>query len=212
MRLQASYGEEMNSLNNVLFEEFKSLDKLCGELYNEQYGVTHYINDMEAVSLYDYRNIPNWKADLQSLKHVRHIRNNLAHAEGSFNEENCTQYDIDWIKDFRNRILNQTDPIAILYQNTKTKEQALKHLKTDNNADNNSNDKKNIQANEQTGVQINMYINSETSKQVNDAAGNQINVQVYEEKRSFKISQAMPVLITIILCIILIVLCMKAVF
>ena len=202
----------MNSLNNVLFEEFKSLDKLCGELYNEQYGVTHYINDMETVSLYDYRNIPNWKADLQSLKHVRHIRNNLAHAEGSFNEENCTQYDIDWIKDFRNRILNQTDPIAILYQNTKAKEQALKHSKINNNADNNFNDRKNTKTNEQAGVQINMYINAETSEQVNDEARKQVNVQVYEENRSFKVSQVIPVLITIIWCIILIVFCVKIVF
>lgn len=48
----------MNDLNYVFFEEFKRLDKLCGELYNAPHAVTHYIDDMKSTSWNDCRNIP----------------------------------------------------------------------------------------------------------------------------------------------------------
>lgn len=121
----------MNNLNYVFFEEFKHLDKLCCELYQTQYGITHYIDDMKIVSVNDYQYIPNWKADLEQLIRVRHIRNYLAH-EGGFNEETCTQNDIDWICAFYQRILNQSDPIAMLYQMSKAKKQTPKQFHINN--------------------------------------------------------------------------------
>lgn len=119
----------MNNLNYIFFEEFKHLDKLCGELYRDQYGVSHYIDDMKDVPQSDYQYIPNWKEDLKHLIRLRHIRNYLAHTEGSFNEELCTQKDIKWSQDFYKRILHQSDPLAMLYQHAKTK-QAVRQVKT----------------------------------------------------------------------------------
>lgn len=104
----------------VFFEEFKKLDKLCSEIYSASNGVTHYIDDMKSVSYSTYHRIPNWESDMKQLKRLRHIRNNLAHMEGSFNENVCTPNDIEWIKAFRNRILTQSGPLAIKYQNSKT--------------------------------------------------------------------------------------------
>lgn len=118
----------MNNLNYVFFEEFKHLDKLCGELYKVQYGITRYIDDMKVVSEKDYRYISNWKYDLEQLRRLRHIRNLLAHTEGAFNEEVCTQSDIDWLRNFHKRILNQTDSLALLYQNSKTKKQTSNQI------------------------------------------------------------------------------------
>ena len=115
----------MDNLNFKFFEECKSLDKLCGEIYQSKQGVTDYINQMEAASWNDYRNIPNWKTDLGQLKRVRHIRNYLAHEEGAFDKAACTQSDIDWMQSFYEHIMNQSDPIARLYQNSKLKEQKL---------------------------------------------------------------------------------------
>ena len=129
-------------MNVIFLEEFKGLDKLCREKLNiEQRGVTHYIEEMKAVSEYNYRNISGWKADLQYLKYVRGIRNNLVHEEGTLYKKNCTQKDIDWIRNFHDRILKQSDPIAMLYQRNKV--------------------------NEQTGAEIYKQISDETSKQVN---------------------------------------------
>ena len=104
----------MNNLNFIFLEEYKHLDKLCSELYNGQPGVTSYINDMKSVDWNDAREISNWKSDLNNLIHLRHIRNHLAHTEGAFSEKLCTNEDVNWIKDFRNRILKQTDPLAML--------------------------------------------------------------------------------------------------
>lgn len=112
----------MGNLNHVLFEEFKHLDKLCGELYGDQRGVSHYIDDMKDVSESVYRYIPNWKEDLEQLVRIRHERNHLAHTEGAFNEDMCTPKDIGWSKDFQRRILNQSDPLALLHQHLAAKQ------------------------------------------------------------------------------------------
>lgn len=113
----------MNNLNYILFEEYKQLEKLCSEIYGEPHGISHYIDDMKKVPLYEYRNLPNWQIDLTCLKQIRHIRNYLAHTQGAFDETVCTENDINWIRDFHDRLLNQSDPLAILYQHSKTKQQ-----------------------------------------------------------------------------------------
>ncbi len=110
----------MNNLNYTLFEEYKVLDKLCGEIYDDPHGVTRYIEDMKKVSPSIYRHLPNWQIDLEHLKLIRHIRNYLAHTQGAFDETVCTEQDITWIRDFYSRLLKQSDPLALLYQYSKT--------------------------------------------------------------------------------------------
>ena len=110
----------MNNLNLIFLEEYKQLDKLCSELYDGQPGVTSYINEMKSLDWNDTRNIPDWKSDLYELKRLRHIRNHLAHTEGAFDEKLCTNDDVNWVKDFRNRILKQTDPLAMLRKKSKS--------------------------------------------------------------------------------------------
>ena len=109
----------MSNLNFIFLEEYKHLDKLCSELYDGQPGVTSYINDMKNMDWNDAREISNWKSDLSNLIRLRHIRNHLAHTEGAFDEKLCTSDDVNWMKDFRNRILKQTDPLAMLRINSK---------------------------------------------------------------------------------------------
>ncbi len=108
----------MDNMNYVFFEEYKHLEKLCREMYDSYEGVTSYIDDMKKVSFRDYSNIPNWRTDLEQLHRLRHIRNNLAHTEGAFYEQNCTQEDVDWVKDFYSRIMAQSDPLSVLRQNS----------------------------------------------------------------------------------------------
>ncbi len=198
----------MDNLNYIFFEEFKSLDKLCGELYKEKYGITYYINDMKAVSENIYQNIPDWNFDLKSLKHIRHIRNNLAHSEGAFNEEVCTQADIDWIKDFHNRILSQSDPISVLYQNTKAKEHNIKksYLNSDEN------EQKIIMTSELVSDEASSLSGSQTYNQTYKQTGSPINNSVNKENDKFKISHIITILITIIICIILIMHCLSIMF
>ena len=117
----------MNNLNFIFLEEYKHLDKLCSELYDGQPGITSYINDMKSINLDNACRVPNWKADLSNLIRLRHIRNHLAHTEGAFNEKLCTNDDVDWVKDFRGRILKQDDPLAMLREHSHTPK-SCKHV------------------------------------------------------------------------------------
>ncbi len=113
----------MGQINIELFEAFKYLEKICNEIYGDKNGVTRYISDMEATSPYDADRIPHWKTDLNHLKSVRYIRNNIAH-DGSFSVDACTEEDVAFIKDFYDRIFNAEDPLALkrrLKQNTPVK-------------------------------------------------------------------------------------------
>lgn len=106
----------MDQLNYAFFEVFKRLDKICGEIYQSQNGVTAYIEDMKSVPVSGYRDISDWENDLKRLQQYRHIRNRLAHEEGAFDINACTQKDIDWLQIFYERILNKSDPMAVLHQ------------------------------------------------------------------------------------------------
>ena len=43
---------------------------------------------------------------------MRWLRNQLAHEVGAFNFDLCSDYDLKWLNDFYNSILNRTDPLA----------------------------------------------------------------------------------------------------
>ena len=113
----------MNYLNYEFFDEFKALDNLCKDIYGKsmdnKLGVTLYLEDMEKNHYQGCRDIPSWSADYYRLKKARNLRNELAHSNNSFSYEMCSEEDILFIHSFHDRILNQTDPIALLKkQNT----------------------------------------------------------------------------------------------
>lgn len=95
----------MNRTNSIFFNEYKRLEKLLSDMYEDSHGVTRYIEDMKS-------RYPNSDSDLKMLKHVRYVRNHLAHDMGAFEEECATQDDILWIRDFYERILSGKDPLS----------------------------------------------------------------------------------------------------
>lgn len=103
----------MTNINNHFLEEFKRLDKLCRDIYQDTIGVTHYINDMQNTAPSKSRYIADWDIDLKTLKRLRHIRNQLSHEIGTFNIAMCTLNDIRWLQNFHMRIMNCTDPISL---------------------------------------------------------------------------------------------------
>ena len=96
-------------------DEFKHLEKICNEIYSEQHGVTHYINDMELKSGYASRIVPDWDKDIGYLKRVRHIRNNLVHESDEVVDYDSS--DIEFMKIFYQKIITQQDPLALLRKN-----------------------------------------------------------------------------------------------
>ena len=108
----------MGYLNYEFFDEFKALDNLCRDIYGEsidnKLGVTLYLEDMDRKAYQGTFKVSGWTSDYNHLKSARNIRNELAHSRNSMAVDICSQEDIDFVRSFRTRILNQSDPIAML--------------------------------------------------------------------------------------------------
>ena len=112
----------MGYLNYEFFDEFKALDNLCRDIYGEsidnKLGVTLYLEDMDRKAYQGAFKVSGWTSDYNRLKSARNIRNELAHSRNSMSVDICSPEDIDFVHSFRIRILNQTDPIAMLRKQT----------------------------------------------------------------------------------------------
>ncbi|MDY4110179.1 MAG: DUF6548 family protein [Eubacterium sp.] len=94
---------------------YKRLEKLCNEIYDDNHGISDYIDDM-ADTLDGAYYVSNWDDDLKQLKHYRWVRNKIVHEPDCTEENMCESDDSDWLDDFHNRIMNQTDPLSFYRQ------------------------------------------------------------------------------------------------
>lgn len=106
----------MHSLDNAFFEEYKRLNKLCSDMYSCQNGLSEYIADMEDKSRQGQFQVSSWDADYKTLKHVRWIRNQIAHDPDAYLVS--TSSDLAFLQEFYSRILLGQDPIALLRKAT----------------------------------------------------------------------------------------------
>ncbi len=88
---------------------YKHLDNLCKDINGK--GITGYIEDMEQNSAASFQ-VPGWQDDYKQLKHYRWVRNQIAHEDYADEENMCTPGDTEWLENFYNRIMTQTDPVA----------------------------------------------------------------------------------------------------
>lgn len=101
----------MNQNDIDFFEAYKHLDKLCGEIFNCNNGVSAYILEMEKSPKGQYY-VDSWLSDYKALKHIKWVRNQIAH-----DTTNCiwsNNEDLSFVESFYNRIINQDDPFAQL--------------------------------------------------------------------------------------------------
>lgn len=96
-------------------QEYKRLDNMLKDIYENEKGVTSYIDEMTALKKF-VGSVPGWNSDYTMLKKYRHIRNRIVHDNDCDEQSLCTQDDILWIMQFHRRILEQKDPIALFYQ------------------------------------------------------------------------------------------------
>ena len=99
-------------------ESYKHLDKICGEMFETQYGVSAYIEEMLNNPHGSYL-VRGWENDLKQLKHYRWIRNQIVHEPDCSEESMCEVGDDEWLDDFYERIINQTDPLAMYRKATR---------------------------------------------------------------------------------------------
>lgn len=97
-------------------QSYKHLDNLCKDMNGV--GITGYIEDMEQKRAGEFY-VPGWKADYLSLKHYRYVRNQIAHENDADEENMCSNEDVAWIESFYQRVMHQTDPLALYYKEHK---------------------------------------------------------------------------------------------
>ena len=102
----------MQALDNEFFEAYKRLDRFCSDIYGCRNGVSQYIEDMERVSYQERFAIPSWEQAYKTLKHLRWVRNQIAHDSGQI--QICEEYDIHDVNSFYDDIISGTDPLTQL--------------------------------------------------------------------------------------------------
>ncbi len=99
-------------------DSYKRLEKLCGEVLNDDRRISAYIDEMVNNPRGSYY-VRTWDDDLKKLKHYRWVRNKITHEPG-YNEDNmCEPSDTWWLDDFYLRIMNQNDPLTLYYKATR---------------------------------------------------------------------------------------------
>lgn len=102
----------VQELDNEFFEVYKRLDRLCSEIYDCRNGVSRYIEDMESLSYQGRLSVPAWDESYKTLKHLRWVRNQIAHDSGQI--QICEERDVRDASDFYNDIMSGHDPITQL--------------------------------------------------------------------------------------------------
>ena len=102
----------MHAEDNAFFEEYKRLDRLCGDMYACQNGVSAYLAAMESAAVRGSARVACWDSDYRQLKHVRWVRNRIAHDSGSLRISEPD--DLAFVQDFYNRIFEGRDALALL--------------------------------------------------------------------------------------------------
>ena len=109
----------MQKMDNEFFEMYKRLDNLCRDMYSCRNGVSEYISQMEQAAYQGKYKVYSWDDDYKKLKHLRWVRNRIAHDSGVF--QICEPHDIDAVHDFYDRILSGQDPLALLRKITEAR-------------------------------------------------------------------------------------------
>ena len=102
----------MQALDNEFFEAYKRLDRFCSNIYGCRNGVSQYIEDMERTSYRERFAISSWEQTYKTLKHLRWVRNQIAHDSGQI--QICNECDIQNVNDFYNDIMSGCDPLTQL--------------------------------------------------------------------------------------------------
>lgn len=104
---------------------YKELDELCKQVLSSERGISQYIEELENEKKYAFR-IKILEEDYKRLKRLRWIRNQLVHDSDSFEKNLFDEKDVEWLREFRKRIMLCTDSYALIYQAKKMRQDTHK--------------------------------------------------------------------------------------
>ena len=121
----------MRELNVKFMDKYKRLDNLLKQRYDSKDGVTEYINQMENRWNDGVNKVSNFEYIYKRLKHVRWLRNQLAH-EVDFETNIVEHSDLNFVNDFYDSVINLSDALSLL-QKSKGKLFSVKQSKNNKN-------------------------------------------------------------------------------
>ena len=125
----------MRDLNIDFMDLYKRTDRFIKDAYSSSEGVSEYIRLMEVDFTRGSINIRGWDSDYDNLKHIRWIRNQLAH-EVSYDCDICSESDYEWLEGFYKRLFSSDDPLAALRKmNMRSAAERVGKRQTSNNSD-----------------------------------------------------------------------------
>ena len=100
----------MNKLDSDYLDKYKKLDETLAKRFELKYGgVSEYIKRMEATPEKKSAQVSGWKADYKDLKHLRWVRNQIAHST----ESSCaSKEDYAKLGEMVSRFSKKTDPLS----------------------------------------------------------------------------------------------------
>lgn len=112
----------MDRLDMEFFDKYKDVDKFCGDMLSSDSGISEYIDQMEKTPASERRYVPSWERDYRMLKHLRYVRNQIAHAN---NDVISTEEDFFELNEFYDRLLSGNHPFALIRINSKRAERIV---------------------------------------------------------------------------------------
>ena len=89
----------MDRLDMEFFDKYKDVDKFCGDMLSSDSGISEYIDQMDKTPASERRYVPSWERDYRMLKHLRYIRNQIAHANTLFPQKKTFSSSMSFMTD-----------------------------------------------------------------------------------------------------------------
>lgn len=121
----------MTKLEIDFFEEYRAVDIICKDMFQTEKGVTEYIAQMERYDSQGFHQIDNWNAKYKMLKHLRWLRNQIAHEAGAPELE---QNDLIELQRFHKQLLKQMDPLTVLLKSMRKQKSSKKRTSSQKSA------------------------------------------------------------------------------
>lgn len=102
----------MNPSDVKFFEEYKELDNFLAKRLGNRAGVSEYIKRMEEKTPAGKRKVPTWEEDYKKVKHLRWVRNKIAHEAGK--DPVAAKGDLEALRAFSKLVRSSRDPLSML--------------------------------------------------------------------------------------------------
>ena len=114
---------KMRVIESRFLDLYKKTDALCADRLGGKNGMTDYIKKMGCADIGKTARVPEWRQTYNMLKHLRGVRNKIAHESG---DSQCSSDDIVSLEEFYGRLSRRKDPLSLIGEGKASKKRRRK--------------------------------------------------------------------------------------